>query len=238
MQTIRKFKIKKIQKVADDLCRIWLTPADDEPVFEFAAGQFAMIHILDEKGGSKLMRPYSLASAPSESREQIELGVKSQGKMSQVLCAAKEGDIFGVQGPYGQFILNKGASKIVFFAGGVGMTPFRAHIRESLNLRLNQKMILFYSGGTRKDLMYHAEFIELSNQNENFKYIPILTRECPKDWAGECNRLNRDMVERNAKDFMDGEFMMCGPGMFMENVKEILENLGVDVKSKLQAERY
>jgi len=236
LQVIRKFKVTKKECVTDELCRIWLTPDDGESLFDYVPGQFVMVHELDEDEKSVYVRSYSIASAPSELREEIELGVKSQGKMSGMIFNANERDVFGVQGPYGQFKMPD-EEKVVFFAGGVGVTPFRSMIRESLNQKSAKELLLFFSGRTKVDLLYHEEFVNLAEEYDQFTYVPILTRERSEGWIGENGRLDAEMVKRYVDDFNAG-YLMCGPVEFMDHVKDILESQGVDVAAKLRSERY
>ncbi|MDF1496694.1 MAG: FAD-dependent oxidoreductase [Patescibacteria group bacterium] len=237
IQSIRKFKVTKNECPTKELCRIWLEPADGEAMFEFKQGQFVMVHELDSEGNSKYVRSYSIASAPSESVAGLELGIKSQGRLSGILFNAKPGDIFGVQGPYGMFSVPED-KKVVFFSGGVGITPFRSMIRAELLKKSDKQLTLFYSGRTIEDLIYHKEFLELAKENPNFIYVPILTREHLEDWDGEYGRFDDDMIKRYVKDFKDASYLMCGPVLMMDHVKEVLESEGVDVKGKLKAERY
>ncbi|MFA6406037.1 MAG: FAD-binding oxidoreductase [Patescibacteria group bacterium] len=238
MIDIRPFKVVQKNKPTEDLCRLILEPADGEPVFDFSAGQFVMVREPNDDGSSTHPRAFSLASAPCESRDKIEFGIKSQGSLSSALCASQEGDTFHIQGPYGAFTLNKDAQQVVFFAGGVGMTPFRSHIRESLMTGLNQELILFYSSQYLNDLMYHQEFLELAKQHSNFTYIPVVTRECPVDWLGECQRIDSAMLDKYVKDYSVGEFMMCGPAPLMDSLREMLQAKGVDTDKRLRFERY
>ncbi|MBD3281927.1 hypothetical protein GF391_04250 [Candidatus Uhrbacteria bacterium] len=233
---MRKFKVTKKDCVTEDLCRVWMAPADGEGMFDFKPGQFVMIHEMNEEGQSVYVRSYSIASAPYESSEDFELGVKAQGRMSNLLFGAKSGDVFGVQGPYGMFKMSED-EKVVFFAGGVGITPFRSMIRNALRVESQKRLTLFYSGRTRNDLLYNTEFVSLANEYDNFTYVPILTREDPPEWKGEKGRLSRDMVGKYVEDF-DAGYLMCGPVEMMDHVKEILEQNGVDVKIRLRAERY
>lgn len=238
MQSVREFRVAEKINPSDGLCRLMLVPADGQPVFPYRAGQFVMLREQCSDGYSTHPRAFSLASAPCESGDKIELGIKAQGALSTALCSIKGGEVLMVQGPYGMFTLNKEAKRIVFFAGGVGMTPFRSHIRESLLTGLDQELVLFYSGGTAKELMYHEEFLDLSGKYPNFKYIPLLTRECPMGWVGECRRLDGEVIDKYVKDFSIGEYMMCGPALMMESVRDLLQLRGVDVDQRLRFERY
>ncbi|HPN14791.1 MAG TPA: FAD-binding oxidoreductase [bacterium] len=238
MQPIRNFRVIKKTCVSPDLCRVILEPADGERVFVFQAGQFIMLQALSKGDQAKRARAFSIASAPCESSLKLELGVKAQGEISSGLHGAELGDMYGVQGPYGTFVLKKDSSGTVFFAGGVGVTPIRSQIRESLLTGLNQNLVLFYSGSYLTDLMYHAEFSELSAKYPNFKYIPILTRESPAGWHGESGRLNEQQCSKYINNFADYDYAMCGPQPYMDEVRNILLSQGVDLAGKLRFERY
>ncbi len=235
---IKKFVIAGHECPTKEICRVWLKPQDEDQVFDFKAGQFIMLHELNEAGESVFSRSYSIASAPYQSKEMIELGVKSQGKMSDKLYTSKIGDVFGVQGPYGAFTLSK-AKRTVLFAGGVGVTPIKSMINESLHNDSDKELVLFYSGRSLDDLIYHNEFKEFCINHANFKYIPIITREIPEDWTSETKRLDQSMMSKYVQNpDEDTDFIMCGPVEMMDNVKSILETMGVDVKTRLRAERY
>lgn len=235
---IRKFIITRHECPTNEICRIWLKSQKGDDIFDFTAGQFIILHDLNEAGESIFSRSYSIASPPYLSKEMIELGIKSQGKMSGKLYSAKPGDVFGVQGPYGAFKLSD-SKHTVLFAGGIGVTPIRSMIFESLKNNPQKELILFYSGRSLNDLIFHKEFKKLSDDNVNFKYIPIITRDIPKDWIYEAQRFDQDMLKKYVKDLNDDmDFIMCGPMEMMNSVKKTLEAIGVDVKAKLRAESY
>lgn len=238
MLPIRKFRVIHKICASSDLCRLILEPADGEKVFVFQAGQFIMLQTIDRGEQAKRARAFSIASAPCESSLKIELGIKAQGEVSSGLFDSELGAVYGVQGPYGTFVLRKEGLKTVYFAGGVGVTPIRSQIRESLLTGLNQDLILFYSGSHLADLMYHKEFMEMSKKYANFKYVPILTREHPAGWPGEFGRLNEQQCSKYIQEYLDCDYAMCGPKSFMDEVKGILLSRGVDLASKLRFERY
>lgn len=215
-----------------------MEPADGAKVFPFEAGQFVMLRSSDHDGSAKRARAFSIASAPCESIYKIELGVKAQGETSSSLYDSGIGDTYVVQGPYGTFVLKKESPKTAYFAGGVGVTPIRSQIRESLLTGLKQEMLLFYSGSYLADLIYHVEFLEMSEKYSNFKYIPILTRECPEGWLGEHDRINEQLCSKYVREYQGYDYAMCGPKPFMDGARDILSAEGVDLAKKLRFERY
>ena len=91
----------------------------------FLAGQWVYWHLLNQDGSSWGRAAFSVSSAPGEFDEEFQLGVKVQG-FHQKGGQLQPGDVIGIQGPFGVFTLPKQADHLVFFAGGIGVTPFRA----------------------------------------------------------------------------------------------------------------
>ena len=45
-------------------------------------------------------------------------------------------------------------------------------------------MTLFYASLTLKDLAFHQVIEEFAKRNDNFKYVPILSKEESSEWNG------------------------------------------------------
>lgn len=234
---MQKFQITENSKIADDLCILKMRPEDSGAIFEFKAGQFVMIHLLDENGNTVRKSPFSIASSPGESQSTIDFGVRVHGPVSTALFNSKPGDVFGVQGPYGHFTPSESAGRIVFLAAGIGITPFRAMIRQILSSGSRQKIVLMQSARSADRLAYQQEFMDLMSRHKNFTYIPILTREKPVDWLGVYGRLDEKMLGNSIQEPENTEFMMCGPTSFMEDSGKMLQNKGISPK-QLRLERY
>lgn len=234
---MQRFQVIENKKIADDICVLKMRPEDSGAIFEFKAGQFVMVHLLDRDGNTVRKSPFSVASPPCESESSIELGVRINGAVSTALFNSKTGEVFGIQGPYGTFAPKASADRVIFLAGGIGVTPFRAIIRQILLSGSRQEIILLQSARSVDKLVYQAEFMELMSKYKNFSYIPILTREQPEGWRGAQGRLDEKMLESSIRDFENAEFMMCGPASFMEYVGKILQKRGIDSK-QLHLERY
>ncbi len=234
---MQKFQVAENRKIADDICVLKMRPEDSGAIFEFKAGQFVMVHLLDENGNTVRKSPFSIASSPSESQSAIDLGVRIHGPVSTALFNSKPGDIFGIQGPYGNFTPSESPDKIVFLAAGIGITPFRAMIRQILMSGSKQKIVLMQSARSADRLAYQKEFMELMSRHKNFAYIPILTREKPETWLGVHGRLDEKLLGNSIQSFENTEFMMCGPASFMEDAGKMLQKKGI-APQQLHLERY
>ncbi len=235
---IRRFRVREYRQEAVETFTLVLEPADGLPMFSFIAGQFVMMHLYNDDGSVWAKAAYSIATAPSESDEIFELGIKLHGDFTRRAAGLKIGDQVGIQGPYGVFCLKELVEGKVFFAGGVGVTPLRSMIRSALFTELQGDVWLFYSEKQRAAMAYEAEFRDLSARYPQFHFIPILTRETPSAWDGEIGRMQQTMIEKYLHDWLLPRYYMCGPKQFMDDLKQMLVNVGVDVHKQLHRESF
>ena len=80
------------------------------------------------------------------------------------------------------------------------------------------KVFLFYSNKKESSAAYHNELNKINI--ENYTYIPITT-ETDK-------RIDRELLTVYLKDFNKFNFMLVGTSSFLNTMKEILINEGVD----------
>ena len=82
----------------------------------------------------KKWRAFSVASVPEEGY--ILIGTRTHGNISSFkenLIGMSAGDKVKVIGPFGWLVKKDDTSPIVFIAGGVGITPVRALIKQLEN---------------------------------------------------------------------------------------------------------
>lgn len=233
----RPFRVIETRSIASDAVSLTLEPADGEAMFAFAPGQFMMVHLFNPDGSVWAKTAYSIATAPVESKDRLEIGVRNAGDFTSRLRNLAVGDTVGIQGPYGAFTLRDDAKRSVFFAGGIGITSIRSMIRQLLLTGIAQDVHLFYSCRDRETMAYEQEFRDLAARHPSFRFIPILTREKPDAWDGETGRLSADMIKKHLAD-LDARFYVCGPKEFMSAAASILEDLGVDVKTRMLKEVF
>lgn len=207
-------------------------------MFPFQAGQFVMLHLFNDDGGFWAKSAYSIASAPGESKESFELGIKLKGDFTRRLSGLKLGDEVGVQGPYGAFTLKRKNIRMTFLGGGIGITPLRSMIREALLTKDSAEIFLFYAEKNRKQMSYEKEFRDLAARHKNFHVIFVLTREYPAGWDGEKERISGKMLKKYLSNLNQGEFLLCGPRSFMDSMQEALVSAGVDPKTQIRKELF
>src|SRR5678815_4086 len=110
---------------------------------DFKTGQFITLYFPDTPS---YKRAYSLSSCALD-RGFYEVTVKREGKMgTRIVDWCKEGDRIGVIPPTGRFLPVLEPDKhLICIAGGSGVTPFRAFVREATRRELETKITILYS---------------------------------------------------------------------------------------------
>src|SRR5271167_961870 len=149
---------------------------------EFKTGQFITLYWPDT---INYKRAYSLSSCALD-RGFYEVTVKRDGKMgTRIVDWAKAGDKLFVIPPVGKFLpVYEPDKHLLCIAGGSGVTPFRGFAREATRRGLATRITVLYSVRTTCDIIFHAEFRRLEEENRRFKFLVTCTRLEPDDpWA-------------------------------------------------------
>lgn len=206
-----------------------LAPQSGGPIFNFTPGQYATLAFRDAHGRLFLDHPFSIASAPTNTKE-IQFGIKIFGNFTQNLSALEPGSPVTVNGPFGTFVFNEHKHQnLVLIAGGIGITPFISAVRYATDRKLSNKITLFYSVRTIADATFYNELVALAKENPNFTFVPTVTKEEPPHDV-EKGFITPEMISRYVTAPQSATFMLCGPPKFMEAMQKGLRSLGVAQK--------
>jgi ferredoxin-NADP reductase len=205
--------------------------------FSYRAGQAVMVGL----HGSPLRKPYSIASAPSETFRtgSIELLVQvdDSGGPDPHLELAAPGTRLDVEGPFGSFSLPSLDEEPAFLmvAGGTGIAPLRSMMVEALSRPVPQRISLVYSARSVDELAYRAE-LEALAATGRIVLVMTVTRDDRADWSGRRSRIDRPMLAA-ALPNTEAWCLLCGPQAMIEDVRASLSSLGVP-DSRVGVERY
>ena len=133
-------RVMRNDKIADGIHILEFRDAGGQPLPKFSAG--AHIAIQAPNG---LLRKYSLCNDPAE-RDRYLVAIKREangrGGSCNLIDNTKAGDELMVAPPVNDFGLPPRAQDFLFIAGGIGITPIMAMIREVL--RQGKRFRLFY----------------------------------------------------------------------------------------------
>ena len=202
----------------------------------FRAGQY--INWTARIGNVRTGRAFSIASPPHE-RGFYEVTVRriEGGFLSpHLLDSVKRGDEFTISGPAGNFYhepLTDG-NRLVFIAGGSGITPFRSIIREVADRGLDHEITLFYGSRTPDDIIFDRELSKISERHSNIRAHFVIS-DPPKGYAGKTGFITAGLIKESVKDIGGATFYLCGPDVMYRFVEEELQKLGV-TKRKIKKE--
>ena len=95
--------------------------------------------------------------------------------------------------------------------------------------------IFIYSVRSPRDLIFRHELESMAARYNNFKLAVTTTDSEPgQAWAGYTGRLNELMLQAIAPDLQERTVYLCGSNPFMEEVKNILETLGLPMENYYQ----
>lgn len=111
-----------------------------------------------------------------------------------------------------------------FIAGGAGITPFIAILRQLNKEGALADNKLFFSNKTDEDIILADELKSMLGENALF----TVTNQ--KDSMHDQRRINADFLKAEVKDFSK-HFYVCGPDAMVEEISGLLAELGADAES-------
>ena len=199
----------------------------------YAPGQF-MILQLQRNGKVSEPHPFTIASSPT--RKGLSVCAKAVGDFTSTLGETQRSEPAYIDMPFGVFsFLHHDAERLVFIAGGIGITPFMSMLRYIRDRKLHKDVILLWANKGEKDIAFRDELEGMASEMPSLKVLHVLSRQ--EDWPGEKGHIDADKLKKYVGDFGKGEFFLCGPPPMMTALQKILSNLGVP-KKRIHMERF
>ncbi len=111
-----------------------------------------------------------------------------------------------------------------FIAGGAGITPFIAILRDLYSKDQLAGNKLFFSNKTAADIIYEEELKKMLGENVAF----ILSREESSGYHH--GRIDRKFLEDEIVNF-EKHFYVCGPDAMVSEISSFLQKMGADEES-------
>lgn len=196
---------------------------------------------LTAEDGYQAQRSYSIASAPTGERIEITVERLDAGEVSPYLTQElRAGDKVDLRGPIGGYFTWDAADggPLLLVAGGSGIAPLMAMIRQRDRLGSRVPMRLLYSSRGFEEIIYERELASLAAADTSLVVFHALTRTRPPDWRGYRRRIDREMLAEVAwPPAVHPLTYVCGPTPFVEAVASTLVALGHDPAS-IRTERF
>ena len=202
--------------------------APDRP-FSFRPGQYlewTLAHRFGDNRGNR--RYFTVASSPTE--EVIRLGVKfykPSSTFKRALWAMQINDTLSASHIAGDFVLpNDKKKKLVFIAGGIGVTPFRSMVQYLVDKKDARSVTLLYSNKLASEIAY-KEVFDSAEQTIGMKTIYAITDEQTSVPGTYHGFIDATLIVREIPDYKERIFYISGPHGMVEAFKTTLHDMGV-----------
>jgi CDP-4-dehydro-6-deoxyglucose reductase len=206
--------------------RHFVFEAPDVERLDFIPGQF--VSLTDAVNGRRITRAYSIASAPSNTnRFELCLNLVAEGPLSPRLFALKPGETLEMRPPLGQFVIRNPGRDAILVATGTGIAPFRSILKRHLQ-ESSPAFTLIFGVRHESHLMYRDEFEEMERRFPQFRFWPTLSRPDP-GWTGRTGRVQKHLKQAIGGR-RDADAYLCGLKLMVDDVRNILKEMGFDRK--------
>jgi ferredoxin-NADP reductase len=207
--------------------------------FVFEAGQAVSLELFEppaEVGQGS--RTFSLVSAPFEPELVVATRMRDSA-FKRALKALPDGADMRIDGPFGDLTLSDTGRPAVFIAGGIGITPFMSMLRQAAEERSPQPLFLAYSNRRPEDAAFLDELQQLERKNKHFRLMATMTDmgKSAREWSGERNFVDADMLQRLVGDLAAPVFYVVGPPAMVEAMQWTLDGAGV-AKDRIRTEEF
>ncbi len=213
-----KLMLKSKQLIANGM---YSFAFDSNHKLKFKPGQYMEWTIDGTKSDTRGNRRYfTVASSPTE--QNVLLGVRfyeNPSTFKQKLSTLNPGDKILAGQLTGDFTMPTDPNqKLVFIAGGIGITPFRSMIKYMLDTNDKRDTILFYSVKNESEIAYR-DILEQASRKLGTKVIYVET-----DKSGF---LNAEMINAATPDLDERMYYISGPRSMVTAFEKLLRSLGV-----------
>jgi ferredoxin-NADP reductase len=200
--------------------------------WSYRAGQFVDITLLDppETDAEGDMRGFSISSAPREDVITITTRLRDTA-FKRVLQTMPLGTLVKMEGPFGDLRLHGAARPAVLLAGGIGITPFRSILVETIGGGgLPYQVVLFHANRRPEDAAFADDFRTLARKDPQLAFVPTMTAMPGSEaaWDGERGHIDAAMLRRHLDGLVDPIYSIAGPPGMVQALRAMLIASGVD----------
>jgi ferredoxin-NADP reductase/Na+-transporting NADH:ubiquinone oxidoreductase subunit NqrB len=196
----------------------------------YQPGQYMLWTLPHNKMDSRGVRRYfTLASSPTE--DNLRLGTRFSPKGSsfkQALQSINQHTEIAAGQLGGDFVMPKDVSqKLVFIAGGIGITPYRSMIKYLLDTDEKRVITLLYSETSADELAY-TDIFDQAQKQLGIKVVYTLTGpNPPASWKGITGLITAEKIAREVPDYLERIFYISGSHTLVLAMQNNLRSLGV-----------
>jgi glycine betaine catabolism B len=222
-------KLRRKSKIAANIVDFVFKPSQR---LAFQPGQYMEFTLAHPKPDSRGNRRYfTLASSPTE--ENLHLGVRfyADGSSFKKTLSRLDSRTTMLAGQIaGDFTLpDDPQQKLVFIAGGIGITPFRSMLKYLIDMKESRDIILLYANKTADEIAYKDVLNEARTlPGIQVHYTLTDTEAIPRNWRGLAGRISASMIRKMVPDSQERTFYLSGPPEMVRATERMLKNMHVN----------
>lgn len=212
-----QLKMEERRKEVDDVFSFIFQPQE---VISWQAGQYLLYKIPhehpDERGDTRI---FTISSPPYQKKIMLTTRYlfEESSSFKKALFAKKVGDMVEAIKIGGEFTVNKEDKKLVFIAGGIGITPYHALLLELEERREEKDIILIYSNREVNNIVFKDTIDRLAKEYHTLKVNYIFSPQ----------RCDQELIKQTVPDILKRIFYLSGPMAMVKGVEEALRQLNV-----------
>ncbi len=197
----------------------------------FKPGQYMEWTLGHKSQDARGMRRYfTIASSPTE--ENLRLGVKFYEPASsykKALFNLRAGDKVVASQLAGDFTLPQNSSKkLLFLAGGIGITPFRSMIKYLIDTNQKRDIVMLYAANSWQEVVYREIFDEAERTLGITTIYVLNTLEgVPGGVNAAVGPIHQNMIMEKVGDIKERLVYMSGPRAMIVSFEKNLSKLGI-----------
>ena len=204
---------------------------EGDRALSFRPGQYLEWTLPHDSADNRGVRRYlTVASSPAD--RVIRVGVRFSPESSTFkrrLLEMKRNDKLFAGHLAGNFVLPRDpAEKLVFIAGGIGVTPFASMIRDLLARGERRPITVLFGNLTASDIAY-KDLLEQADEELGIRTVHVLSDvgSLPNDWTGRTGFIDDSVVREEVPDYKERTFYISGPPPMVKACRKALGRLGV-----------
>lgn len=210
--------INKTQETSD----IYTFEFEVDKNIQWKAGQHSIFKFLDKKIEGKKTRAFSVASVQEENK--IIFSTRINETPSDFKKHLKElgvGDKLNMMGPFGWFYIKDYEKPMAMIAGGVGIPPIRALIKDIETKKKNPRVVEVFYVDNRGEYAYRKY---LESIDEKYAFINV-------HFISEIKAFEEGIQKFTRKFKNDADYFISGSPNMIKGVKNTLKQQGIKNKN-------
>lgn len=181
----------------------------DGPPLHFLPGQYVDLVL------PGVRRSYSMISSSDQPEIVLLVAMTPNGAITPWLETVKPGADVRVAGPYGDFVLRPLTRAVTFVAGGSGLAPLLAMLRDiDAGGTMPHAVTLLFGVGSAADIVYAAELDDIADRQPAFSWrVAVGDAQAAHGQRVVTDLLHADLIRGR-------DVYACGPAAMTEAVHE------------------